>query len=108
MSLYPLTLLLLLTLLNGMSGVAEASRAQAPPGQPAEKAAAAGSLRLPAGARPVKQTIELTLDPRQETFQGAVAIDLGISTPTDTLWLNASQLTLEDATLRSAGGARAP
>ncbi len=106
MSLYPLTLLLLLTLLNGMSGVAEASRAQAPPGQPAEKAAAAGSLRLPAGARPVKQTIELTLDPRQETFQGAVAIDLEISTPTDTLWLNASQLTLEDATLRSAGGAR--
>lgn len=106
MYLHALTLPLLFKLLGGMSGIAVASPAQGPTGQPGAKPASAASLRLPAGVRPVRQAIELTLDPRQERFQGAVAIDLEIGAPTDTLWLNAVDLTIGDATLRTAGGSR--
>ena len=60
-------------------------------------------LRLPELARPVLMSVDLTLLPEQETFDGKVGIDLEILRATSILWLNAHDLEIEKATLRVAG-----
>ena len=63
-------------------------------------------LRLPDGVRPVRQAVELTVDPNLETFSGSVAIELEIRESTSLLWLNAIGLKVTSASLGSAGAMR--
>jgi cytosol alanyl aminopeptidase len=62
-------------------------------------------FRLPAGVSPLHYRVELTLVPSVESFSGEVAIDLLLGQPAAVLWLNATALTIEAATL-TAGGTR--
>ena len=65
---------------------------------------AAGSLfsqsfYLSNDAIPRKETVELTIDPARETFEGAVSIDVQARTPSSPIWLNAKDLTIRSAFL---------
>ena len=62
-------------------------------------------FRLPATASPLHYRVELTLVPAAERFSGAVAVDLLLAEPAAVLWLNATALTVEAATL-TAGSTR--
>ena len=55
----------------------------------------APALRLPPLARPVRQDLELWLDPHAATFRGRVGIDLEILEPTRVLWVNATDLAVD-------------
>jgi alanyl aminopeptidase len=55
--------------------------------------------RLDDRAVPRAYRLELELDPGRETFRGRVAIDVELSRPTGTVWLNARSLTIERALL---------
>jgi len=65
--------------------------------------AAPPTLRLPEDVRPVSYRLDLTLIPDQDTFTGAVDIDLDVQKPANTIWLNSRGLTLDEATLTVAG-----
>jgi len=56
-------------------------------------------LRLPATARPTAYEVDLTIIPEKETFSGAIDIDLELTEPTSLLWLNATELTVTEASL---------
>lgn len=57
-------------------------------------------LRLPADVvAPVRYRVELTVIPDQDTFTGAIEIDLQFAKSTPLLWLNAETLTVKEATL---------
>ena len=60
-------------------------------------------LRLPEGVRPVRQSVELTLDPDAEPFAGRVEIELDVARETPVVWLNATGLAVTSATLGPAG-----
>jgi alanyl aminopeptidase len=64
-------------------------------------------LRLPDGVRPVRNTVELTLDPATEDFTGTITTELEITKPTSVVWLNAKEITVDTATF-TAGGAQLP
>ena len=63
-------------------------------------------LRLPEGVRPVRQAVELTVDPNLETFSGSVKIELEVRESTSLLWLNAIGLKVTSASLGQAGAMR--
>src|SRR5688572_22209139 len=63
----------------------------------AEAAPSPPKLRLPGDARPIRQTVELTLVPSRESFSGTTEIELELKQATRLLWLNASQLTIRAA-----------
>ena len=63
-------------------------------------------LRLPEGVRPVRQAVELTVDPNLETFSGSVEIELEVRESTSLLWLNAIGLKVTSASLGQAGAMR--
>ena len=48
---------------------------------------------------PVRYRLDLTVVPDQDTFIGAVEIDLQLAKSTSVLWLNGERLTVKDATL---------
>ena len=56
-------------------------------------------LRLPATARPLHYEVDLTIAPEKDTFSGTIEIDLDLTEPTRLLWLNATELTVSDASL---------
>ncbi|MGB9484644.1 MAG: M1 family metallopeptidase [Terriglobia bacterium] len=57
-------------------------------------------FRLPArDVGPVRYRLDLTVVPDQDTFIGAVEIDLQLAKSTSVLWLNGERLTVKDATL---------
>jgi alanyl aminopeptidase len=61
-------------------------------------------LRLPADVvGPVRYRVELTAIPDQDTFKGAIDIDLQFAKSTSILWLNAEKLAIKDATLTVEG-----
>jgi aminopeptidase N len=73
-----------------------------PPAQPDVTQAPPASftppdLRLPTTAKPTRNTIELVLDPSSEDFSGTIAIDLDVGAPTPVLWLNAHEITVDEA-----------
>ncbi|HXU71222.1 MAG TPA: M1 family metallopeptidase [Polyangia bacterium] len=70
-------------------------------------AAAPPKLRLDDGARPTRYDARITVNPADPTFHGSIDIDLAIRKPTDTLWLNATELTIEKAAF-TIGGATVP
>ncbi len=61
------------------------------------------SFRLGDEARPKRYDVLLTLTPGQNTFDGVVDIDLKVQKPTSTIWLNATDITVHKAELRSGG-----
>jgi len=61
-------------------------------------------FRLPADeAGPIRYRVDLTIIPDQDTFAGAIDIDLQLAEQASVLWLNAEKLEIKDATL-SVGG----
>jgi alanyl aminopeptidase len=50
---------------------------------------------------PLAYKAELTLDPEKDDFKGAIAIQLRIDEPTQTLWLEQEKIVIHDATLTS-------
>src|SRR5947209_6041903 len=60
-------------------------------------------LRLGDHIRPVRYELDLTLDPERDDFSGSVDIDLQLRSPAAVIWLNATDLSIEQATLRSGG-----
>ena len=46
---------------------------------------------------PRKETVELTIDPARETFEGSVSIDIELRAPASTIWLNAKNLAIGSA-----------
>ena len=66
------------------------------------------TLRLPAVARPSRVDLELWLDPAAKDFRGRAGIDLDVLTATRVLWLNATDLAVDDAQLTRVGASAAP
>ena len=64
-------------------------------------AAEAPKLRLPDDIRPVKYAADLTLVPGDKTFAGAIDIDISLAKPASLIWLNATELTIQQATIAS-------
>ena len=76
---------------------AQSSEAPAPP-----------KFRLPGDVvAPQRYAVDLTVVPDQDTFTGAVDIQLNFKQSASVLWLNAEKVKVEDATL-TAGGATVP
>jgi alanyl aminopeptidase len=65
------------------------------------------TLRLGDAARPTHYAVELTIVPTEDTFAGTMHIDLELRQATALIWLNASELTIQDARL-DAGGQSVP
>jgi len=64
-------------------------------------------LRLPITVAPVRYTADLTIVPAQETFSGAIDIALKVREATPLIWLNATDLTVQTASLTVGGNALA-
>ena len=52
---------------------------------------------------PTRYRVEMTLDPDQRQFSGTIQINLIVEKPLETLWLNASHLTIQEASLAATG-----
>ena len=59
---------------------------------------------LPQDVTPTKYALDLTVDPAQERFSGAAVIDATVNTALDRIWMHGEDLTVEQATLTTAGG----
>jgi alanyl aminopeptidase len=95
MKLAPVLTALLLFIAPGGS----AATASPPP----EDAPSPPALRLPPGAHPTRYALDLTLSPESDDFHGTVDIDLVLESPLRALWLNATGLDVEQATLDIGG-----
>ncbi len=60
-------------------------------------------FRLPTGTFPLRYSLNLTVVPDQDTFTGAVDIDLNFKETSSALWLNAEKITVTDAALTLNG-----
>ncbi len=58
-------------------------------------------LRLPDTLAPVSYRVHLNLDPAKQTFSGSVAIKVNLRQPLQTIWLNANNIDVQDASLES-------
>src|SRR5262249_10350900 len=67
----------------------------------------APKLRLPAGVKPVKYSIDFTLRPEVAEQSGSEIIDVDVAAPAAALWLNAVDLKVESASF-GVGGASQP
>jgi alanyl aminopeptidase len=61
------------------------------------------TLRLPEGVRPVRQSVDLDLDPGRESYSGTVEIDLDLAREASVVWLNASGLVVREASIGRPG-----
>jgi aminopeptidase N len=96
----PLVLVVLATLTAHAAGTPAVATAAATTSPPTPTPP---TLRLPAGARPVRYALDLTIVPATPTFSGRVTIDLQLGAATSLLWLNATDLTIAKATLLAGG-----
>ncbi|GAO02430.1 M1 family metallopeptidase [Anaeromyxobacter sp. PSR-1] len=55
------------------------------------------ALRLPAGVRPVRGEVSLTLDPAAERYRGRVRYPVVLDAPARVVWLHAEGLEIEEA-----------
>jgi aminopeptidase N len=81
------------------------ARTAAPAPAPATAAVldpAPPALRLPGDVVPVRYALELTVDPEQPTAAGRIRIAAEVVRPTRVVWLNATGLAIERATLGGA------
>jgi cytosol alanyl aminopeptidase len=56
-------------------------------------------LRLPDNAKPLRYQVELTIDPAVEDFSGVITTQLEFTKATKLLWLNATEIKIDSATL---------
>ncbi|MDQ2989998.1 MAG: M1 family peptidase, partial [Pseudomonadota bacterium] len=70
----------------------------------AAPAAAQVTTQLPRSVRPTHYDVALTPDAAHATFAGKVTIALDVLAPTDTITLNAADLTFARVVLTSAAG----
>lgn len=61
---------------------------------------------LDARVRPERYAVELTVDPRRETFSGLVEIDVALAEPTRELWLRGHELRVQGASVSARGSTR--
>lgn len=64
--------------------------------------------RLPNDVRPLGYDLDLTIDPRKESFQGVVSIAVELTRPRDHLWLHGRGIKVRQAQLSLADGATLP
>src|SRR5437016_6138162 len=57
------------------------------------------TFQLPDAAIPRKHTVELTIDPSRETFEGRMRIDVELRAPVTEIWVNAKDLVVTSASL---------
>ena len=73
-------------------------------GQAPDQAPAPPKFRLPADeVGPIRYRVDLTIVPDQDTFTGAIDIDIQFAKPAAVLWLNAEKLEIKEATLIVGG-----
>jgi len=72
----------------------------------ADGAADPPKFRLPAAAAPVRYAVDLTLIPGEQTFHGSADIEFKTTASLPVLWLSASQLTIDSASLHTGGSTR--
>ena len=75
----------------------------AAPPAPAAETPRPPSFRLGTQVKPTGYTVELTVDPQKEGFDGVVEIALALSEPTRQIWLHGKGLTVKEATLTAGG-----
>ncbi len=66
-------------------------------------AVAAPALRLPEGAHPIREAVELRLDPAADSFSGVVHLVVSLEAPTTGLRLNGKELNIEAARVTQGG-----
>ena len=81
-----------------------------PPGPPAPTGSGAASttapadpapsLRLSRNVEPLAYRATVRADPAQETFSGSIAIDVRITEPTATIWMQGHELEIDEASAR--------
>lgn len=64
--------------------------------------------KLPLGVSPVRYTLALTIDPRQERFSGDVVIRVKFDKQTKSFWLHGRDIAAKTVTVTPAGGAAIP
>lgn len=69
--------------------------------------APAPDFRLPNDARPSRYQLDLTIVPSEPTFRGTAVIDIDLQEPSDMIWLNAKELTIQ-AVYTTIGKIRKP
>lgn len=57
------------------------------------------SFLLPDDVVPKKHTIDMTIDPAKDTFEGTARIDVDLKKPASTIWLNAKDITPLEASI---------
>ncbi|ETX07208.1 MAG: hypothetical protein ETSY2_12535 [Candidatus Entotheonella gemina] len=62
--------------------------------------------RLPRAVLPSRYDIELAPDLDQATFTGSVSIDVDVTKPVETIWLNAAEIDINTAEIEDASGQR--
>ncbi len=60
-------------------------------------------FKLPDDVVPVKHTIELRIDPGEETFSGRAKIDVKLESKQSTIWLNGRDLTIAESSVVANG-----
>ncbi|HZI02699.1 MAG TPA: M1 family metallopeptidase, partial [Archangium sp.] len=78
----------------------------APPPAPAPETPRPPTFRLGPQVKPTGYTVELTVDPEKEGFDGVVEIALALSESTRQIWLHGKGLTVKEATLTAGGQPR--
>src|SRR5262249_5853657 len=66
------------------------------------QAAETPSFRLGDSVVPERYRVELTLSPAQDTFSGTVDIEANLRRSQSTIWLNATNITVEQATVNGS------
>jgi len=82
--------------------------AAAPPDQAAAPAPAPPQLRLPSGVHPARYAVNLTLSPESEDFSGTIDIEIASDVPQPVLWLNARNLVVSEASVKTAAATLHP
>jgi cytosol alanyl aminopeptidase len=75
------------------------------PVSPPARDPVAPTLRLPTDVRPVRNAVELTIDPSATTFTGVITTELNVITASNVIWLNAHEISVDKATITVAGKA---
>ncbi len=52
---------------------------------------------------PTRYRVELTLDPAKDNFSGVISIEVNLKAPAQTIWLNANQIAVQEASAMAGG-----
>jgi alanyl aminopeptidase len=90
------SLLLLSFLLSACGGSPAAEGGEAARSSGDEVPAETAPLRLPDAVRPLRYTLELTIDPAQSHFDGLAQIDVTLAEPTRRIWIHGQHLEVSE------------